>query len=117
MNKNEIKADSTAIAFCGLYCGACGKFAKGKCPGCAKNDKALWCGVRKCCLEQSYKSCADCKEFSDPKDCRDFHNPISRVIGFIFRSDRRAGIEYIRKNGYDAFAENMAAAKRMAVKR
>ena len=117
MDKKIIKANSSNIAFCGLYCEACGKFINGKCPGCAKNEKASWCGVRKCCMEHNYKSCADCKTYSDPKECKDFHNPISRVIGFLFRSDRRACIEYIRINGYDGYAAHMASQGRMTMKR
>ncbi len=117
MNKKTIKADFRNIAYCGLYCEACGRYAKGKCPGCAGNEKASWCGVRKCCIKNEYKSCADCTTYSDPKMCRDFHNPISRAIGFIFRSDRRGCIEFIRKNGYEAYAEHMASEGRMAIKR
>lgn len=117
MSVKEIKADSRNIAYCGLYCEACGKYMKGKCPGCAKNEKATWCGVRNCCIGNGFKSCADCRTFSDPFECKEFHNPISRVIGFIFRSDRRGCIEYIKNNGYDAFAKHMAGQGRMSMKR
>lgn len=117
MNEKIIKADSENIAYCGLYCEACGKYSRGKCSGCMKNEKASWCGVRKCCIENGYKSCADCRTYTDPKECKDFHNPISRVIGFVFRSDRRGCIEYIRSNGYKAYAEHMASEGRMSMKR
>jgi len=117
MSDKVIKANSNNIAYCGLYCEACGKFINSKCPGCAGNEKASWCGVRKCCIEHGYKSCADCTAYADPKECREFHNPVSRVIGFVLRSDRRSCIEYIRKNGYDAYAEHMASEKRMTMKR
>lgn len=117
MDKKSIKADIKNIAYCGLYCGECGKFTKGRCPGCAENEKASWCGVRKCCMEHNYKSCADCKTFTDPRDCKEFHNPISRVIGFIFRSDRRGCINYIKTNGYQAYADHMSSAGQMTIKR
>ena len=48
------------VARCGLYCGACGSYLKGRCPGCRENVKATWCKVRACCGEHSYASCADC---------------------------------------------------------
>ncbi|HQO22482.1 MAG TPA: DUF3795 domain-containing protein, partial [Spirochaetota bacterium] len=67
--KKEITSDKSNIAFCGLYCGACNWFLSGKCAGCAKNEKAKWCKTRTCCLENSYKSCADCAEFSNPNEC------------------------------------------------
>jgi len=31
----EIIADEKLVAKCGLYCGACGAYLKGRCPGCA----------------------------------------------------------------------------------
>ena len=31
MNK-EVKTDKELIAYCGLYCGACGKYMNDKCP-------------------------------------------------------------------------------------
>jgi len=117
MNSKTIIAESANIAYCGLYCGACGKFLKDKCPGCAKNEKASWCGVRKCCMEHNYISCADCTTYGDPVECKAFHNPISRVFGFLFRSDRRGCINYIKKNGYDDYAAKMTSEGRMAMKR
>jgi len=29
----EVNMDRDLIAYCGLYCGACGKYIKGKCAG------------------------------------------------------------------------------------
>ncbi len=117
MNNKTINVNAENIAYCGLYCEACGKYAKGKCPGCAKNEKATWCGVRKCCITNNYKSCSDCTTYTEPLECREFHNPISRLFGLIFRSDRRKCIEYIKQNGYENFARHMASEGRMAMKR
>lgn len=108
---------SSNIAFCGLYCEACGKYTKGKCPGCEKNEKASWCAIRKCCMDNSYRSCAECATFSNPMDCKKYNNPIAKVIGFLFNSDRSKGIEYIRKNGYGAFSKQMDELGRMSMKR
>jgi hypothetical protein len=113
----EIKADMSLIARCGLYCGACGRYLKEKCPGCAKNEKATWCGIRKCCAEKKYDSCADCSTYKDPMQCSLFNNFMSKLFGFIFRSDRKACIESIRKNGVKKYAALMAEKKLQTIKR
>ena len=113
----EIVADTGVIAYCGLYCGACGRYRKEKCPGCHENSKASWCKVRSCCIENSYSTCADCKEFSNPKDCKKFNNFMSKLFGFIFNSDRAACIDCIKQTGLQAFAEKMTLEKRISIKR
>jgi hypothetical protein len=113
----KIVADSGLVAYCGLYCGSCKGFLKDKCPGCHRNEKATWCGVRTCCIGSGYASCAECKEFGDPNDCKKFNNAISKVIGFVLRSDRRACIYQIKEIGIQGHAENMAAMKRQTIKR
>ncbi len=113
----EIAADQKLVAFCGLYCGACGAYLKEKCPGCHGNVKASWCKVRACCLDSGYSSCAMCVEFSDPKECRKFHNLISRIIGFVLRSDRGACIAQIRQQGIEGHAREMAASGRQTIRR
>ncbi len=105
----EARADRNLIARCGLYCGACGKFTKGKCPGCAENTKASWCKVRSCCGERGYASCADCTSPKDPRACAKFNNPIARLFGVIFNSDRAACIGKIREIGPEGYAAFMAA--------
>jgi len=105
------------IASCGLYCAQCGKHKKGKCPGCGGNEKASWCDIRKCNLEHGYGSCADCAEFADPMACGKYNNLISRVIGFVLRSNRAAGIARIKAVGCEAFAAEMEALGAHTVKR
>ncbi len=102
-----IVADTNVIAFCGLYCGACAKYRRGRCPGCQGNDKASWCKVRACCLEQGYKSCADCTEFSNPMDCTKLNNFMAKFFAVLFNSNRPACLAMIKERGYDAFAEHM----------
>ena len=106
---NTIKNDSNLIAYCGLYCGSCKSYIKGKCPGCAKNEKASWCEIRKCCMNQNIKSCADCKDFSDVMQCKKYNNFFAKAIGFILRSDRSACIQLIKKDGYENFASYMSS--------
>jgi hypothetical protein len=112
-----ITNDPKLVAFCGLYCGACKKFLNEKCPGCAGNEKAGWCTVRKCNLENRYSSCAECKMFENIMDCKKYNNFFSKAIGFVLRSDRKAGIDRIKEIGLDGFAREMSEKGIHAIKR
>lgn len=114
-NQKELIADKALIAFCGLYCGACPSYLKGKCPGCKDNVRATWCKVRLCCLENDLQSCADCK--SKLMECNKFNNPFASIIGFLLNSDRKACIEKIKEKGYDDFAVEMTNNKTQTIKR
>lgn len=113
----EITANPALVAHCGLYCGACRAYLKGKCPGCHENARATWCKVRTCCTERGYATCADCTEHADPKDCRKFHNPIARLFGLVFNSDRRKCVLEIKERGLEGFATYMAGQKRQSLPR
>jgi hypothetical protein len=113
----DIVADANLVACCGLYCGACGAYLGGRCAGCRENHKATWCQVRKCCQSNQFASCAECKDFQNPNDCRKFNNVISKVLGFIFRSDRAACISQIRQLGVEGYAADMAKNKRQTIKK
>ena len=115
-NQKEIVADKNLIAYCGLYCGSCGSYMKGKCPGCKENVKATWCKTRQCCMENKLQSCADCTTI-ELMDCRKYNNFISKAFGYIFNSDRAACIAKIKEIGYDGFAIEMASNKRQTIKR
>lgn len=112
----EIVADKSLIAYCGLYCGACRSYLKGKCPGCAGNMKATWCAIRQCCKEHGFTSCADCNLMA-LNDCKKFNNFVGKVFGFIFNSDRAACIAAIKEKGADAFALDMAHSGRQSISR
>ena len=112
-----IVADERLIAACGLYCGAWRRYLQEKCPGCRANEKAKWCKVRTCNLEHSHRSCADCAEFSEVKDCKKHNNWIAGLFGLIFRSNRAACIDRLRAIGTKVFAAEMAAAKRHSLPR
>ena len=94
------------VAACGLYCGTCRRFLNGKCPGCANNDKATWCSVRNCCKEHGWMSCAECNLMPIER-CPKFNAFISKVFGFVFRSERGACIRRIREIGVENFAKEM----------
>lgn len=108
MNTTENKA---YVASCGLYCGSCRRYTKGKCPGCAENHKATWCTVRLCTQEKGYQTCAECTEFQDVNDCKKFNNFFSKVFAFIFRSDRKASLQRIAEIGVAAYALEMEEKK------
>ena len=112
-----ITADANLVAYCGLYRGACGTYRCGRCSGCHDNQKATWCKVRTCCVENGYSSCAECEITADPRDCKKFNNFISKIFGLIFRSDRRDCVLQIREKGIEAHAELMAAQKMPAIRR
>ena len=113
----EIQADAALVARCGLYCGACGSYLKKRCEGCFKNEKASWCKIRTCVAEKGIATCAECSDFKNPKDCKKFHNFISKMFSLVFRSDRPACIARIEEIGISRYAEEMAGVKLQAIKR
>ena len=115
--KSKAKGKSSLVAYCGLYCGACGKYKKGKCPGCARNEKATWCKIRTCCIDNHYKTCADCRTYSDSRDCKNMNNLMSKVFAVFFNSNRNACIDEIRKSGMAKFADKMASEDRQSLPR
>ncbi len=114
---NAVKEDINLIGRCGLYCGACGKYLKGRCPGCNENEKASWCKVRSCTLEKGILSCADCDEFADVSDCRKYNNFMAKAFGFVFNSDRKKCIDEIKNIGYEKFTVHMTENRIMTFKR
>lgn len=105
------------VAACGLYCGACRKFKRGKCTGCLTNEKASWCEIRTCCIEHGYASCADCTEFTDLKQCRKFNNVIGKIMGVVLNSNRFACIYRIREVGHEVFALEMEENGQQTIRR
>ncbi|MBN1562535.1 MAG: DUF3795 domain-containing protein, partial [Anaerolineae bacterium] len=109
--------DPKLVAFCGLYCGACGQYKRGKCPGCAENEKAGWCKIRTCCQENNYATCAACTQFASVTECGKFDNFMSRIFALIFRSNRPANIARIKAAGIETYADEMAAQGRQSLRR
>jgi hypothetical protein len=115
--QKTIIVDTALVAKCGLYCGACKMYLNDKCPGCTKNDKTAWCKIRICTMENSFLSCAECKQFEDPMKCKKFNNVMSKIFAFIFRSNRAACINQIRENGIEKHADTMAKSGHQSIKR
>ncbi|MGL1932269.1 MAG: DUF3795 domain-containing protein [Desulfotalea sp.] len=114
---NEIISDSNLVAYCGLYCGACKKYLNSKCPGCHENQKATWCKIRTCSIEKKQSSCAECTDYSDIDNCKKYNNAISKIIGFVLKSNRKACIAQIREKGLQGHADEMAKNKTQTLKK
>lgn len=104
------------VAYCGLYCGACAKFKKGKCGGCQVNEKASWCEIRTCCRDNNYTTCADCS-MMPLNACKKYNNFIAKVIGFVSRTERGKCIARIKEVGIEAFSVEMAKTDKMSIKK
>ena len=114
--KAEITVDENLIAFCGLYCGACPRFLKGKCEGCSKNQ-ASWCKVKPCNIENNSGSCADCELFDDPSGCEKYNPLIIRIGEFVSRTSRRDAIQLLKEIGRKDFAKHMAENRLVSMKK
>ena len=113
----EVLSNPDLVAYCGLYCGACRSYLRERCPGCHENEKAKWCRIRVCCIDNQYLSCADCRQYDNPGDCKLFDNFIARLFSLIFRSDRPACIRQIKELGIQGHADNMAETGRQSIKK
>lgn len=111
----QIISDTRLIARCGLYCGACRKYLQEKCPGCGLNEKASWCGIRKCTQEKGISTCAECG--MEVGDCKTYSNFMAKLFAFLFKSDRPACIRFIKEHGEQAFADEMTKRKCQTIKR
>ena len=114
---DAISIDKNQISFCGLYCAACSAFTGGRCKGCRENEKASWCKIRECNMQNGYSSCADCKSYSNANDCKLFNNFVGKIFALLFGSNRYGAIQMIKADGYDSYAKTMAKEKRMSPKK
>lgn len=123
---DKTTAQNLPIGACGLYCGACRKLLNEQCAGCQPQEDNQGigqslpkgfqrCKIRKCCKELGFRTCAECHK--DVKKCNTHNNFIGKVFALIFRSDRAACIRYIRDNGEQAYAEEMARRGQQTMKR
>ncbi len=108
---------SLLVSPCGLFCGECYRYKKGKCPGCSENNKATWCKIHSCTERQGTSTCDDCKAFDDVNECAKFNTIFSKFFYYVFRSDRKASLKRISQVGIAAYALEMDAAKSSVIKR
>ena len=112
-----VKLPVQLVSACGLYCGACSKYNKGKCPGCVDNEKAAWCKIRICIHEKNITTCTECTEFEDVNECKKFNTIFAKFFAFVFRSDRKASLKRIAEIGLDGYALEMEADSQVVIKR
>lgn len=68
-------------------------------------------------MEHGFSSCADCRDFTDPMQCGKFNNFISKVVGFVLRSDRAACIRQIGRLGLKGHADLMTSQQKQTIKK
>lgn len=90
----------TRVAVCGLFCGNCGNYQRGRCKGCAVQAWLKGCRVRACAFERGFATCAECEEM---ETCRILNNFISKIFSFIFRTDKMGSLRMIRDEGMEKF--------------
>lgn len=94
------------IAACGLFCGNCGAYRKGKCRGCAEAPLFASCKIRACCRELGLRNCAGCADFPSPRsyaECGKINNFISKIFALLFRSDRPGALALLRDCGTEEY--------------
>ncbi|MFH1464359.1 MAG: DUF3795 domain-containing protein [Pseudomonadota bacterium] len=103
------------IAACGLFCTNCGKFEKGRCPGCQIQPGFSRCAVRACCVEQGILNCGACPQFAarDYKECKKLFNFIARLISTFTGSDRLGALVMLRDRGTEAFVADRRSSGKM----
>jgi hypothetical protein len=68
-------------------------------------------------MEHDYSSCAECEEFANPSECKKYNNIISKIVGFVLRSDRAACVMQIKKMGIQGHADTMTRQKKQTIKK
>jgi hypothetical protein len=90
---------------------------QGELPGLPRERQGHVVQDKACCGDHGHATCADCKDFTDPDDCRKFNNLIAKVIGVVVNSSRRACVLKIRELGIAEFASFMAGSRRQTLPR
>lgn len=70
------------------------------------------CSIRKCAQEKELVSCADCSDYAS---CKLLDNFMSKLFGFIFRSNRSGNLDLLHEKGYDHVAEKLKSTGKMTV--
>jgi hypothetical protein len=93
------------VGCCGAYCGTCKVMRDGSCKGCklgyadgTRDISKARCKMKVCCLENQFRSCADCSKYSSCDIIQGFY----AKKGYKYKKYREA-IEFIRVNGYEEF--------------
>lgn len=93
------------FAYCGLYCGGCGRYKKGRWKRCRDDGGYDSCKIRKCAKDRGYFTCAECGEFLE---CKKLDNFISKIFSFLFKSDRVGNLKEIKGIGVEKWSTQQA---------
>ena len=116
MKKAQAVKDVNLIAFCGLYCGSCVSFLKGKCPGSTENNKATWCKIRTCNVDSQLSNCAH-YQTTHPTECKELNYTIGQIFKLPYKTDRLASLQYITDKGEMAYTDKMYELNPVVIKK
>jgi hypothetical protein len=68
-------------------------------------------------MEHGYSSCADCSDIDDPQQCGKYNKVISKIVGFVLRSDRVACIRQIKAIGLQGHADTMTKQQHQTIRK
>ena len=54
-------------------------------------------------MDNEYNTCADCKYFQELRECKKLNNIISKIFGFIYKTNRIESLNRIREIGLEKF--------------
>lgn len=93
------------LGCCGAYCKTYGEYLT-HCKGCrngysdgSRDLSKAKCSIKRCCTSKKNICCADCNELKICPTIQDFFKK-----GYKYER-YQASIEFIRKNGYEAFKQ------------
>ncbi len=92
----DVENNGSLVAYCGLFCGECGSYLKGKCKGCKEGGGFSRCKVRICCTEKGILTCAECEEYTDFRDCKKLNGAIAKVYSLFSSEDRLGNLEGLK---------------------
>ncbi|TXT67677.1 MAG: hypothetical protein BAJALOKI1v1_30040 [Promethearchaeota archaeon] len=109
MDLNQYKG-LDLVTYCGLWCGACPSFHRGRCKGCRttenKNPKKKKCGygIRKCCKDRGIEYCGQC----DAYPCSKINRLITSQKGrkeYDYRHNIPQNFQMIKKEGFEKWLQ------------
>lgn len=96
------------VSYCGIYCGACPGFHKGRCKGCrtavrkSSHKRSCGYGMRICCEEKEIDYCGQCEEYPCSKINRLIRSQKSRME-YDYRHDIPKNFEMIKEEGLNVW--------------
>ena len=103
-NNQPENNQNVIVACCGLVCSECAMYLNNKCRGC-RGERPVFqnCKIRKCNMDNEYDTCADCTDFQELRECKKLNNIISKIFGFIYKTNRIESLNRIRETGLEKF--------------